>query len=718
MGTLQSLLRIPSGRRGKWVVLAVWLIIGLFAFGTASKLYNVEQNNADAYLPHTAQSTQVIDYLEHAPGAPPSTDAAAVLYLDPAGISAADRARVQSDIAAYQSTVPGLSGKVAEISPSSDGQALAVTVPVRVPTSGNFNFDPAMNAIKAVAEPNGNVDQGSLQVYIAGGFALDDAANGAFNGLDSKLLFFAGAVVIIILLLTYRSPILWLFPLLSSVFALQLAQAIMYELVQHANVVVSGQSGGILTVLVFGVGTDYALLLVSRYREELHNYEDKHEAMRVALGRSSPAVIASALTVMLATLGLLVSQLASNVGLGKIGAIGVACSLLAMTTLLPALLVIAPRGVFWPAVPRYGADSHGRVGVWGRVSELVGRTPRRVWISTALLLVVLSFGLLDLHSGEIPTAQSFSGTPAAVTAQQQLEKHYPDNGTEPVQVLASAATESQVSSILRSQSGLAAGTAGGFEAFPLGDRVYYQVAMAEAADSPTASATVDRLRTELAAVPNADALVGGTTAIDIDDEASAAHDRDWVIPIVLAISFVILIILLRALLAPLLLLGSVILSFLAALGVAAFVSDELFHRPTEDNSYPLFVFIFLVALGIDYNIFLMTRVREEAQRLGTRPGILRGLSVTGGVITSAGCVLAATFAVLTTLPLTQFLQIGFAVAFGVLLDTLLVRTVLVPALCYDVGRHIWWPSRLTREAESVPGAGVLDVDTSGARRGD
>ena len=705
MGTLQSLfgslLRIPSGRRGKWAVLAVWLIIGLFAFGTASKLYNVEQNNADAYLPHSAQSTQIIDYLEHAPGAPPNTDAATVLYLDSAGISAADRARVQGDIADYQSTVPGVSGTVRELAPSSDGQALAVTVPVHIPESGNVNFDPAMNAIKAVAQPGGSIDQGSLKVYIAGGFALDDAANGAFNGLDSKLLFFAGAVVIIILLLTYRSPILWLFPLLSGVFALQLAQAIMYQLVEHANVVVSGQSGGILTVLVFGVGTDYALLLVARYREELHNYEDKHEAMRVALGRSSPAVIASALTVMLATLGLLVSQLASNVGLGKIGAIGVACSLLAMTTLLPALLVIAPRGVFWPTVPRYGADSHERVGIWGRVSALVGRAPRRVWTATALLLVVLSFGLLDLHSGEIPTAQSFSGTPAAVTAQQQLEQHYPDNGTEPVQVLASASTQSQVSSILHSESGLAAGTAGGYLAVPLGDRVYYQVSMSEAADTPAAAATVSRLRTELAAVPDADALVGGTTAIDIDNEASAAHDRDWVIPIVLAISFVILIILLRALLAPLLLLGSVILSYLAALGVAAFVSDELFKRPTEDNSYPLFVFIFLVALGIDYNIFLMTRVREETQRIGTRPGILRGLTVTGGVITSAGFVLAATFAVLTTLPLTQFLQIGFAVAFGVLLDTLLVRTVLVPALCYDVGRHIWWPSRLAKSDEPV-----------------
>ena len=700
MGTLQSLLRIPSGRRGKWAVLAVWLVIGVFAFGTAHKLYNVEQNNADAYLPHTAQSTRLIDYIQHAPGAPPNSDAAIVLYVNPAGIGDADRARVQSDITAYQHGVPGLAGQVTQLKPSADGRALAVSVPVKIPLTGTFDFDPALNAITKVAQPTGAVDQGALQVYVGGGFALDAAANGAFTGLDSKLLFFAAAVVILILLLTYRSPILWLFPLLSGVFALQLAQAVMYLLVQHGGVVVSGQSGGILTVLVFGVGTDYALLLVARYREELHNYEDKHEAMQVALGRSSPAVVASALTVMLATLGLLVSELASNVGLGKIGAIGVLCSLLAMTTLLPALLVIAPRGVFWPAVPRYHAADHRRIGIWDRVSRLIQRGPRRVWLLTAVLLGVLALGLVDLHSGQIPLAESFSGTPAAVAAQQQVNAHYPQSGTEPVQVLAPASADSEVQTILYGLTGLSASSPGGYRVVPLGNQNLYTVAMAEPADSPHARDTVNLLRTEVAEIPGGEILVGGTTAINIDVEASAEHDRNLVIPIVLAISFVILMLLLRALIAPLLLLGSVILSYLAALGVAVFVSAKVFDRPTEDNSYPLFVFIFLVALGIDYNIFLMTRVREETLRIGTRPGILRGLTVTGGVITSAGCVLAATFAVLMTLPLTQFLQIGFAVAFGVLLDTLLVRTVLVPALCYDVGRRIWWPSKLDRPARS------------------
>jgi RND superfamily putative drug exporter len=709
MGTFQSLLRIPSGRRGKWAVLAAWLIIGLFAFSTANKLYNVEQNNADAYLPHSAQSTELIDYLQHAPGSPPNSDVATVLYLSSTGIDAADRSRVQGDVAAYQAAVPGLSGKVSELTPSSDGRALAVSIPVRIPLTGNFDYAPAQHAITKIAQPQGSVAQGSLQVYVGGGYALDAAANGAFSGLDSKLLLFAGAVVVLILLLTYRSPFLWLLPLITGVFALQLAQAIMYELVQHDGVVVSGQSGGILTVLVFGVGTDYALLLVARYREELHNYEDKHEAMRVALGRSSPAVIASALTVMLATLGLLVSQLASNVGLGKIGAIGVACSLLAMTTLLPALLVIVPRGVFWPNVPRFGTHGHGKGGFWGRVSRLIERRPRRVWLSTAVLLGFLALGLTDLHSGQIPIAQSFSGTPAAVTAQAQVDAHYPQSGTEPVQVLAAASADAQVKTILYGTASLAASAPGGYRVVALGSRNLYTVSMAEAADSQSAVATVNLLRSELAAIPGANALVGGTTAINIDVEASAKHDRNWVIPIVLAISLVILVLLLRALVAPLLLLASVILSFLAALGVAAFVSDEIFQRPTEDNSYPLFVFIFLVALGIDYNIFLMTRVREETQRIGTRPGILRGLTVTGGVITSAGFVLAATFGVLMTLPLTQFLQIGFAVAFGVLLDTLLVRTVLVPALCYDVGPRIWRPSKLdwhSREEDEAESADV------------
>jgi putative drug exporter of the RND superfamily len=693
MGVLRALAAIPSGRRTKWLTLLVWLGIGVFAFSFGSKLFGVEENSADAYLPHTAESTQVIDYYQNSPGHPTPTSQAVVVYVRNGGIAAADQARATADVAAYQAAVPGLGGRVTGPIPSQDGKALAVSIPVMVPA--NVDLGPAINAIKKIAEPGGAASQGGLDVFIGGPIALNYDAQKVFNGLDTTLLFSAGTVVILVLLLTYRSPFLWLFPVLSAVFALQLAQAIMYFLVRHAGVVVSGQSGGILTVLVFGVGTDYALLLVARYREELHNLADKHEAMAVALRRTGPAIVASALTVMLATLGLLVSQLASNAGLGKIGAIGVGCALLAMITLLPALLTIMPRGVFWPAVPRFATEVHARIGIWAKVSAAVGRSPRPIWLGATALLAVLAAGLVNLHSGALTTAEAFVSKPSSVTAEQVRLNHYPVSGTDPVIVLANPAAQATVAAVLQADPGLAP-PPGGVVGEPVGDKVLFQVPMAAAADTPAAAATVERLRPALHAIPGAEALVGGTTAVSIDVEASAAHDRDWVIPIVLVIAFIILVVLLRALVAPIVLVVSVVASFLAALGASVFAFQVFFGQHHEDNSYPLFVFIFLVALGIDYNIFLMTRVREETMRIGTRPGIVRAVAVTGGVITSAGFVLAATFAVLTTLPLTQFVQIGFAVAFGVLLDTMLVRSVLVPAICYDIGPRIWWPSRLNR----------------------
>jgi RND superfamily putative drug exporter len=696
MGFLSALARIPGGRRTKWLTLLVWLAIGVFAFSFGSKLFGVEKNNADAYLPHTAESTKVLDYYMNLPGHPVLSNPAVVVYVRDSGITPADQARVSADVARYQQQVPGLGGPVSGPLPSPDGKALAISIPLLMPD--NVDLGPAITAITHVSQATA---ADGLSAHVGGPAALQYDANKAFNGLDTTLLFSAGVVVIIVLLLTYRSPFLWLFPVVSAVFALQLAQGIMYLLVRHTGVVVSGQSGGILTVLVFGVGTDYALLLVARYREELHNLADKHEAMGVALRRTGPAIIASGLTVMLATLGLLVSQLASNVGLGKIGAIGVGCALLAMLTLLPALLTVMPRGVFWPAVPRYGTQSHARVGIWARVASAVGRRPRPIWIGATLVLAILAVGLVNLHSGALTNAESFVSEPPSVKAEQVRMDHYPQTGGVPVTVLADPTGQTAVTAVLQHDPGLVP-PPNGVVGQQLGSKVFFQVPMAHESDSPDAAATVQRLRSELHAVPGANALVGGMTAIQLDVQASARHDRNWVIPIVLAIAFIILIALLRALLAPVVLIASVVASFLAALGFSVFVFQTFFGQHHQDNSYPLFVFIFLVALGIDYNIFLMTRVREETQREGTRPGILRAVAVTGGVITSAGFVLAATFAVLTTLPLTQFVQIGFAVAFGVLLDTMLVRSVLVPALCYDIGRAIWWPSRLARREPPEP----------------
>jgi RND superfamily putative drug exporter len=696
MRFLSALARIPGGRRTKWLTLLVWLAIGAFAFSFGSKLFGVEKNNADAYLPHTAESTKVLDYYMNLPGHPVLSSPAVVVYVRDSGITAADQAQVTADLARFQQQVPGLGGPVTGPLPSPDGKALAVSIPLLMPD--NVDLGPAITAITNVSRATAS---DGLSAHIGGPAALQYDANKAFNGLDTTLLFSAGVVVIIVLLLTYRSPFLWLFPVVSAVFALQLAQGIMYLLVRHTGVVVSGQSGGILTVLVFGVGTDYALLLVARYREELHNLADKHEAMGVALRRTGPAIIASGLTVMLATLGLLVSQLASNVGLGKIGAIGVGCALLAMLTLLPALLTVMPRGVFWPAVPRYGTQAHPRVGIWARVASAVGRRPRPIWIGATIVLAILSLGLVNLHSGALTNAESFVSEPPSVKAEQVRMAHYPQTGGEPVTVLADPAGQAAVTTVLEHDPGLASPPSG-VVGQHLGSRVFFQVPMAHESDSPDATATVQRLRSQLHAVPGANALVGGMTAIQLDVQASARHDRNWVIPIVLAIAFIILIVLLRALVGPVVLIASVVASFLAALGFSVFVFQTFFGQHHEDNSYPLFVFIFLVALGIDYNIFLMTRVREETIRVRTRPGIVRAVAVTGGVITSAGFVLAATFAVLTTLPLTAFVQIGFAVAFGVLLDTMLVRSVLVPALCYDIGRAIWWPSRLAHREPPDP----------------
>jgi RND superfamily putative drug exporter len=702
MGIMRALAGIPGGRRTKWFALGVWFGIGVFAFHFGPKLFGAEQNNPDAYLPHSAESTQALDLVQNTPGHPPTWAPAIVLYVRDTGITAADMDRARADAAAYQATVPGLQGPVSAPFPSADGKALAVAIPVLTPD--NVDLGPAMAAIKKTAQPGGSVAQDGLSVYIGGPIALMYDATKAFKGLDTTLLLSAGAVVVLVLLLTYRSPFLWLLPVVCAVFALQTAQGIMYLLVKHAGVVVSGQSGGILTVLVFGVGTDYALLLVARYREELHHYQDKHEAMRVALTRTGPAIIASALTVMLATLGLLVSQLASNVGLGKIGAIGVGCALLAMTTLLPALLTTAPRAVFWPSVPRYGAEAHARIGVWERVSALIARSPRQIWAGSVLLLAVMALGLVNLHSAQLTTTESFVSQPPSEAAEAVRRTHYPVSGTDPLNIVINPSAVPQATAILRADPGLAASGPGGLTATPVGGKVLLRVQMAEASDTNAAYSTVNRIRAQLHAIPGSDALVGGNSAAFLDVQASARHDRDFVIPIVLAIAFVILAGLLRSLVTPVVLIASVVASFLAALGASAFVFQTLFDQHHQDTSYPLFVFIFLVALGIDYNIFLMTRTREESLRLGTRPGIVRGLAVTGGVITSAGLVLAATFAVLATLPLTAFVQVGFTVAFGVLLDTMLVRSVLVPAMCYDIGPPIWWPSRLAAAPLSLAGS--------------
>jgi len=596
---------------------------------------------------------------------------------------------------------------VTPLIPSQDGKALQAVV--QLAGTDGMELTDAANAVRDEVQGSDG-----LSAYLTGPAGLLADLIAAFEGIDSTLLLVTGAVVIVILLLVYRSPVLWIFPLLSVGFGYALAGGLVYLLANKDVLTLNGQSQGILTVLVFGAGTDYALLIIARFREELRRHEDKYDAMRAALRGAGPAILASGVTVILGLLCLLFSDLSSNKSLGPVAALGIAATMAAMLTLLPALLALAGRRAFWPFVPRYGSEATEAQGFWGRVARFVGRHARAVAVVVVLVLVGLSLGIGQLRVSGISQSESFTTTQESVTGQQALERHFPAGVGSPAVIIAREAAADQVLSVVKQTPGvsdaafLSAGGGGGGEPSGSGaprvegGLVQIDATLASAPDSRAADDTVRQLRSAVHAIPGADAKVGGFSAINLDVSDASKRDRVVIIPIVLAVILVVLAVLLRALVAPLLLIVTVVLSFAATLGVCALVFNHVFHFAGADTAFPLFAFVFLVALGIDYNIFLMTRVREETLHIGTRPGVLRGLAVTGGVITSAGVVLAATFSVLGVLPLVFLAEIGFAVAFGVLLDTIVVRSLLVPALVYEVGRPVWWPSRLARRDEPDP----------------
>jgi putative drug exporter of the RND superfamily len=616
-----------------------------------------------------------------------------IVYERPSGITPPDQAKVAQDVKAL-GTIQGVVGQVVGPVPAQDGKALQVIVPIKIDSAGWEKIVDVVNEVKQTIGPGAN----GLAVYLTGpaGNAADSAK--AFEGIDSALLYTTLIVVTIILLITYRSPVLWLLPIISAGVALTTAQAVIYLLAKHAGLVVNAQSAGILTVLVFGAGTDYALLLVARYREELRRHEDRHEAMAFALHRSGPAIIASAATVAIGMSILTLAELNSTSGLGPVAAIGIVVGLLAMITLLPALLVIFGRWLFWPVRPKFGTAEPTATGFYARLGGRIARRPRAVWVGTAMALGILSLGLFQLNANGLTSEDTFTTTQPSVTGQEVLARHFPAGGGQPVTVIANAAQTDQVKAAFAGTPGIAAVA----EPVVKNNLVQMDGTLRAAPDSPAAQQTVDRVRDAVHAVPGANAKVGGMTAMVVDINDANRHDNQLIIPLVLLVVLVILAILLRAIVAPLMLIATVVLSFAAALGVSALVFRHVFGFAGEDTSFPLFVFVFLVALGIDYNIFLMTRVREEAHKHGTRRGAVIGLAATGGVITSAGIVLAGTFAALGSLPLVAFAEIGFAVAFGVLLDTLIVRSVLVTALNLDIGRWIWWPGKLAQVRDELP----------------
>jgi RND superfamily putative drug exporter len=688
MSRASAIVGIASGRRTKWAVLVFWLIVVAVLGPLAGKLTGAEKNNASAWLPAGAQSTKVLDIQSRFQS--PNIYAAVVVYDRPSGLTSADKAKAAADAGRFRGVHNVISGQVTGPILSRDGKAIETIVPVNLGSKGWNGASAAATTLRTIARGNAN----GLAFHIAGplGNAADSA--NAFKGIDGTLLYATLAVVIGLLLITYRSPVLWLLPVLSAGVALAASQGLIYLLAAHAGLTVNAQSAGILLVLVFGAGTDYALLLTARYREELRRHEDRHEAMAVALRRAGPAIIASAGTVIVSLLTLTIAELNSTKSLGPVLAIGVVVALVAMMTLLPALLVICGRWLFWPVKPAYGTEEPTTKGFWARVGRRIAIRPRAVWVVTAVILGAMAVGLTGLKAGGLTTAQGFRHTPDSVTGQTVIDRHFPAGAGQPVVVIGNQAQGVQLAAALRATPGIT-GVAGPVSR---AGHAYLQGTLTTAPDSQAAYNTIDRLRTAVAAVPGANALVGGNTAINLDVRNASAHDRLVIIPVILVVVFLILALLLRALIAPIMLIATVVLSFAAALGVSALMFNHVFNFGGADTSFPLFVFVFLVALGIDYNIFLMSRVREEAGKHGPRHGALTGLAATGGVITSAGAVLAGTFAALATLPVTFLAELGFAVAFGVLLDTIIVRSVLVTALNLDLGRWVWWPSKLSRQS--------------------
>ena len=693
MSRARTIMGLASGRRTKWAVLVCWLIIVAVAAPLTRNLTGAEKNDSSAWLPAKAESTKVLDLQSQFQS--PNIFTAVVVYDRPSGLTSADHAKAKADALRFAGATGVVRGQVAGPIIAADGKAIETLVPVNLGSKGWNGASAAVTDLRNIAQANA----GGLSVHIAGplGSAADSA--NSFKGIDGTLLIATLLVVIVLLLITYRSPTLWLLPVISAGVALTSAEALIYLLAAHAGLTVNAQSAGILYVLVFGAGTDYALLLTARYREELRRHEDRHEAMAIALHRAGPAIIASAGTVILSLLTLSIAQLNSTKSLGPVLAIGVGVALVSMMTLLPALLLICGRWIFWPVKPTFGSAEPTTRGFWARVGRRIAARPRVVWVTTAVILGALALGLTGLKASGLTAAESFIGHhPDSVVGQTVIDQNFPAGAGQPVIVVGNVAQATQLQAAFKATPGITGVTT------PVNrdGHAYLQGTLTSAPDSQAAFSTIDRVRASVHAVPGAAAMVGGNTAITLDIARAANHDRNVIIPIILVLVFVILGLLLRALVAPIMLIATVVLSFATALGVSSLFFNHVFNYGNADNSFPLFVFVFLVALGIDYNIFLMTRVREEAGKHGPRRGALIGLAATGGVITSAGAVLAGTFAALGTLPVTFLAELGFAVAFGVLLDTLVVRSVLVTALNLDLGRWLWWPSRLYRQSIPEP----------------
>ena len=722
------------------VLVLVWLIGGSVGGPYFGKVDEVATNDQSSFLPESADATQVSERLPDFLGS--DTIPAVVVVTGESTLTDDDLAAIQD----LSEEIAGIDGVQEGVSPpieSEDGEAAQIFVPID--SSGEVRV-----VVEEIRTMVSEQLPSNLQGWVTGpaGFTADLVKG--FLGIDGLLLIVALLAVFIILVIVYRSPLLPILVLLTSVFALCVALLSVWWLAYAGVFVLNGQVQGILFILVIGAATDYALLYVARFREAIGTGAGRWEATTQAWRGAFEPIIASGGTVIAGLLCLLLSDLATNRALGPIASIGIAFSVLSALTFLPALLALVGKAAFWPFIPKHGMVSLPEdltqpvKGFWPRQARFVARHARPVWIVSTIVLLVAAAGLLQLRADGVPSSDLVLGASEARDGQEVLGEHFPAGSGSPVYVIVpeedvveaveilddSAGIESVATASEDSPTGQAAVSVEDGEAVytvegPPGAAVPTPTVsdgdvlligtLTDAADSVAAEETVRELRASLDdALGTGTALVGGVTATDIDSNDTSIRDRTTIIPVVLLVILLILMLLLRAILAPVLLILSVILSFGAALGVSAIVFNHVLGFPGADPSVPLYGFVFLVALGVDYNIFLMSRVREESLGHGTRSGILRGLVATGGVITSAGLVLAATFAALGVIPILFLAQIAFIVAFGVLLDTFVVRSLLVPAVTYDIGRAIWWPSKLWRRGVETETPAVESVTVPSA----
>lgn len=676
---MQKLARFVTSRKTSWIVLVGALLAAsaIFAAGSGAGA----TTSPGVGLPASAQSAQVAELQKELPGADASS-ALLVYSRDGDVLTDVDIAAVTATTAKL--TDISLDGFVPPPSISADGTTALVVVPLSLEPSVDLQKERAIE-LRTIA--NEGLPSG-VKALLTGaeGFAVDIAA--VFEGADFTLLLTTVIVVAVLLLITYRSPWLWLVPLVVVGTADGLAGIVATRVAAAVGIELDASVTGILSVLVFGAGTNYALLLIARYREELRLVESRRDAMAQALRGAGPAIIASGSTVVLSLLTLVFAELTGNRALGIACATGVVVAMIFALFVLPAALLLFGRGLFWPYVPKFGSEGTTERGLWFRLGTLVSKKPIAVAAAGALLLGGLAFSVPQIQIGLAQT-ERFTSVPEAVVGQNILSEAFSAGSGSPAVVIANASSASEVATAATTVTGVTSATVGETN----GEITQINVVLDAAAETPESFAAVEQLRSSLSAIDGANALVGGLDAQSLDVNQAQIRDQNLVIPLILILVFVVLVLLLQAFVAPLILLLTVVVSFFASIGASWLLFTNVFGFPAIDTNVVLFSFLFLVALGVDYNIFLVTRAREEAVKYGTRQGMVRALSSTGGVITSAGILLAAVFAVLGVLPLITLTQIGIIVCIGVLLDTLLVRTVVVPALTFITGEKFWWPSK-------------------------